>query len=276
MGLLSLIIALATPAVGFETTGDVAYAQGPRGRLDVYSPRGPHAGAPVVVFVYGGGWEGGKRSLYRFVGASLARHGMVAVIPDYRLYPKVRYPAFLEDNARAVAWARGNAGRFGGDPGKLFLMGHSAGAYNVAMLALDRRWLGAVGVDPRRDVRGVIGLSGPYDFLPLQSATLKAIFGPEDARPETQPINHVDGQAPPFFLAHGAGDRTVLPRNTVNLAARIEARGGQVETVYYPGKGHPATVKAFLPLLNGGLDIPARVFAFIRAHSDSADARAAA
>jgi acetyl esterase/lipase len=220
----------------------------------------------VVVFLYGGGWDSGNKAEYAFAGAALARHGFVAVVPDYRLYPEVRWPAFLQDSAAAVAWTKAHIADYGGDPADLFLMGHSAGAYNAVMLAVDRRWLGAVGLDPARDVRGVVGLAGPYDFLPLRSAELKTIFGPADQRPDTQPINHVDGKNPPLFLATDTADKVVDPGNTTRMAAKVAAAGGPVETRYYNGLSHA--------LLMGAVGAPLRFLApvlpdsirFMRAH----------
>ena len=182
--------------------------------MDVYAPKhvGPHT--PVVVFVYGGGWDSGEKSSYAFVGSALASHGYLVFIPDYRIYPDAHYPDFLQDCAQAVRWAKDHAAGYGGDPNQLFLMGHSAGAYNVAMLATDPQWLGAVGLDPHSDIKGVVGLAGPYDFLPLESDELKDIFGAVGQKPSSQPINHVDGREPPMFLAHDLGDKTVYPART--------------------------------------------------------------
>ncbi len=232
------------PKGGITATRDLAYGEGPRRRLDVHAPRVTATPRPVVVFFYGGNWESGERGDYVFAGSALASKGYVVVIPDYRLYPEARYPDFLEDSALAVRWARDNAARFGGDPAKLVLMGHSAGAYNAAMLAIDPRWLGAVGMDPKRDVTAMVGLAGPYDFLPLGSERLKIIFGPEDERPATQPINHVEAGALPLFLATDAGDKLVDPGNSTRLAARVRAVGGQVETRVYDGINHQLMVGA--------------------------------
>ena len=273
---MALLVALATPQTAFVRVADIPYAQGPRGKLDVYRPRAPHPGAPVVVFFYGGNWQGGDKALYRFVGASLAARGMVVVIPDYRVYPQVRFPAFLEDNARAVRWTFDHAAGYGGDPGKLFLMGHSAGAYEAAMLALEPRWLADVGLRSDRDVRGLIGLSGPYDFLPLHSETLKAIFGPPETLPATQPINHVDGRGPPALLMAGSADRTVRPSNSQNLADRIRQRGGAAEMVIFPKVGHARTITDLLPLVGGALGVRGRILAFIAARSAVSPARAVA
>ncbi len=156
------VVKAVTPKGGVAIVKDQRFGADPRQTLDVYAPK--HASLaprPVVVFLYGGSWQGGDKALYVFVGAALARRGFVTVIPNYRLYPQVRWPAFLEDNAKAVRWARDHARDYGGDPGDLFLMGHSAGAYNAAELTFDKRWLAAVGMDPARDLRGMVGMSGP-------------------------------------------------------------------------------------------------------------------
>ena len=213
----------------------VPYAEGERHSLDVYAPegRGPF---PVVVFLYGGAWDSGERGIYRFLGGALASHGLVVMIPDYRLYPAVRYPAFLQDNALALRWARDHAPQYGGDPANLFLMGHSAGGYNAAMLGLDPAWLGAVGM-ARRDLRGVIGVSGPYDFVP-DTDELKDIFGPPELSSQRMPIDFVDGREPPMLLLTGTADTTVRPGNTRRLAAKIEQEGGEVQARYYDGINH--------------------------------------
>lgn len=232
------------PRGGVTVVRDLAYRPGPRGRLDIYRPARGERPAPVVVFFYGGGWDSGRKADYAFLGHALARRGFVVLVPDYRLYPEVRWPDFVQDSAKAVAWARAHASEHGGDPGELFLMGHSAGAYNAIMLAVDRRWLGAEGLEPRRDLRGVIGLAGPYDFLPLKSDKLKVIFGPEAQRPDTQPINHVDGASPPLLLVTDAADRVVDPGNTTRMAARVRAAGGAVETHDYAGVSHSLLIAA--------------------------------
>ncbi len=236
---------------GAHLIKDVRYADRYRGTLDVYQPRRPTPGAPLVVFVYGGSWQSGEKSIYRFVGKLLASRGFVTVIPDYRVYPKVKYPEFLKDNAQAVVFARAHAAEWGADPRRLFLAGHSAGAYNVAMLAVDRRWPAFAGLDPRRDIAGVVGLAGPYDFLPLRDDTLKIIFGPEETRADTQPINHVDGMAPPMLLLAGSKDSTVDPGNSTRFAAAIEARGGRATARIVPGKSHVGLLTSLLPSHGG-------------------------
>jgi acetyl esterase/lipase len=239
----SVLNAMA-PRANVTVTRNVAYADGARHTLDVYAPLPSDTPAPVVVFFYGGGWEAGSKEMYSFVGATLAARGVLTVIPDYRLYPQVRFPAFMQDAAAAVAWTRANAARFDGDPDRLFLMGHSAGGQIVTLLALDGSYLQADGMSPG-GVCGVIGLAGPYDFLPLQSKTLKAIFGPEAAWPRSQPINYVSRRAPPMLLLAGENDDTVDPGNTLRLADRLRTVGRPVDDTLYPGVGHKTLIASF-------------------------------
>jgi acetyl esterase/lipase len=230
-------------AHGVEITRSISYGTAARQTLDVYRPKSAVA-APVVVFFYGGSWQSGSKAIYKFVGSALARRGFVTVVPDYRLYPEARYPGFIEDGARAVRWAKDNAARFGGDPDKLFVMGHSAGAYIAAMLALDARWLGEVKLVPQHDIAGLIGVSGPYDILPLRDPTLVTIFGGANVT-ATQPIFHVSSHAPPALLVTGAKDDTVDPGNSTRLAARLRAAGNDARAVTYPRVGHFTIIGAF-------------------------------
>jgi acetyl esterase/lipase len=238
-------LAATTPAHGARIVRDLPYGQGPRHELDVYAP--PHGAGrlPVVVFFYGGSWQTGERKAYAFVGRALAAKGFVAVVPDYRVYPDVNYPDFLRDSAEAVRWTRDHVGDYGGDPGRIFLMGHSAGAYNAVMLALDRRWLAAVGMDPTREIKGALGLAGPYDFLPITDRKLKVIFGPPATWPSTQPIAHADAKDPPLWLAAGDNDMVVDPGNSTRLAARVRQVGGRAEAKIYPSMTHRLLLGVF-------------------------------
>jgi acetyl esterase/lipase len=260
------LLNMVEPRAGLRVLHDLRFKGGPRGTLDVYEPRGVRGQAPVVVFIYGGSWDSGRKSQYAFVGEALASRGVLTVIPNYRLYPQIRWPSFLEDNADAVRWARDHATDFGGDPRQLFLMGHSAGAYEAVMLALDPRWLRAVGIDARRDLRGVIALAGPYDFLPLRTNKLKAIFGPRAQRPATQPINYVTGRNAPLFLATDTADRFVDPGNTTRLAARLRAAGGPVDVRYYRGLSHGLLLGTIAAPLRFLAPVLRDLMGFIRAH----------
>lgn len=219
---------------------DAAFGPDPRQKLDVYAPEDGRPGRPVIVFFYGGSWNSGTKAGYSFVGRALAARGFVVAVPDYRLVPQVRFPAFLEDNAAAVRWVRGHVAALGGDPDRLVLAGHSAGAYDAAMLALDPRWLGA----DRRAVRGWAGLAGPYDFPPLDQPATQAAFGAVSDPAETQPIHFAGTGDPPAFLATGDDDTLVRPRNSDVLAARLSAAGVPVERRRYPGIGHVGLITA--------------------------------
>ena len=251
------------PGDGYSVVRDQAYGDGPRHRFDLYRPDGAGPRTPTVVYFYGGGWKSGSKADYLFVAEALSSRGYTVAIPDYRLYPEVRFPAFLEDAAAAVAAIHADARR--GD-GPLYLMGHSAGAYIAAMLTLDPGWLERAGVPVCGTVAATVGLAGPYDFLPLGSASLRDIFGPEDQRARTQPINHVDGDAPPMLLATGRDDTTVLPRNTERLAARIRERGGGVEERYYDRIGHVALIASLAAPIRGWSPVLDDVDRFLRRH----------
>ena len=204
--------------------------------------------APIAVFFYGGSWMFGNKEMYQFLGRSLSRQGVLVIIPDYSVYPPTVFPDFLTDAATAVGWAKQHGADYGGDPSRLYLAGHSAGAYIAAMLALDPEWLKAAGLDSRTDIAGTVGISGPYDFVP-DTKSLIAIFGQGEQVPRTQPITYADGQAAPMRLLTGNADTTVQPGNSFRLAARIQAAGGSVHTIVYPGVGHIGIVGAFAPSL---------------------------
>ncbi|WNF56378.1 alpha/beta hydrolase [Pseudomonas sp. SG20052] len=254
-----------TPDNTFDKTEGIAYGDDPRQKLDVYVPRHPLENAPVVVFFYGGSWNSGSRSDYSFVGEALASRGVVAVLADYRLYPQVRYPLFLEDGAKAVAWTHDHIHRFSGDPQRLYLMGHSSGAYNVAMLALDPGLLGAVGMSPH-DLRGWIGLAGPYDFLPIQNPDVRPVFFWPDSPPQSQPINHVSRGAPPALLMASRDDDLVNPtRNTGGLARKLRQAGVPVQDFYFARTGHATLVATLSRPMRGLAPVLDEVSAFIRA-----------
>jgi len=254
-----------TPSSGYALAPAVVYDEEHRLTLDVYTPAGAQ-GAPVVVFFYGGRWSDGAPAEYRFVGQALAAQGFVAVLPDYRHYPDVRFPEFVHDAARAVRWAQQQAGRYGGDPQKIFLMGHSSGAHLAAMLALNPEYLAQQGSD-RSAVRGMVGLAGPYDFLPLTDADLRDMFGPPERYDLSQPIAFVDGDNPPLLLLHGENDTTVRVRNTRNLAAAVSKAGGAVETVIYPEMSHARIVASLAAPLRGSADVLQQVARFIHENS---------
>lgn len=253
-----------TPDSTFDKTAGIAYGDDPRQKLDVYVPRHALPDAPVVVFFYGGSWNSGAREDYNFVGEALASRGIVAVVADYRLYPQVRYPLFLQDAARAVAWTKANIREFSGNPQRLYLMGHSSGGYNAAMLALDGDLLAAAGMSPK-DLRGWIGLAGPYDFLPIENPAVSPVFFWPDSPPQSQPINHVSRDAPPALLIAASEDELVNPtRNTGGLAHKLRAAGVPVQDFYYSRPNHITLVATLSRPLRGLAPVLDQVVGFIK------------
>ncbi|MFP5500475.1 MAG: alpha/beta hydrolase [Gammaproteobacteria bacterium] len=252
-----------TPTSTFTKTSSLAYGDDPRQKLDIYRPVTALPDAPVVVFFYGGSWNSGSKDDYGFVGEALAARGIVVVIADYRLYPQVRYPLFLQDGAQAVAWAYQHSAEYGGDPRKLYVMGHSSGAYNAAMLALDPQWLAGVGLSPSV-FKGWIGLAGPYDFLPIENRDVRPVFFYPDSPPDSQPINHVSQSAPPSLLIASVDDNLVNPkRNTGGLAKKLRAAGVPVEEFYFTRTSHATLVASMSRPLRWLAPVLDRVTAFI-------------
>ncbi|NWD42401.1 alpha/beta hydrolase [Pseudomonas yamanorum] len=253
-----------TPTSTFTKTSSIAYGDDPRQKLDIYRPVTALPDAPVVVFFYGGSWNSGSKDDYGFVGEALASRGIVVVIADYRLYPQVRYPLFLQDGAQAVAWAYQHSAEYGGDPRKLYVMGHSSGAYNAAMLALDPQWLAGVGLSPSV-FKGWIGLAGPYDFLPIENREVRPVFFFPDSPPDSQPINHVSHDAPPSQLIASVDDNLVNPkRNTGGLANKLRAAGVPVEEFYFTKTSHATLVASMSRPLRWLAPVLDRVTAFIK------------
>jgi acetyl esterase/lipase len=250
----------------YVRTPDVAFGGDAQLRLDIYQPRALPLRAPVVVFFYGGSWSSGEREQYLFVGEALASRGIVTVIADYRLYPQVRYPDFLRDCAAAVAWTFQNIEAYGGDPARIFVAGHSAGAYNAAMIALDERWLQPFGLEPRR-LAGLVGLAGPYNFLPIVDDDIKPIFNVPVAQPDSQPVAHVSGHAPPTLLLVARGDRLVYPeRNTEVLAREMRERGDAVTVKTYGGVSHTTLIGAMARPLRSLAPVLDDFSSFVLAH----------
>lgn len=240
---------------------DQVFREGPRGRLDLYAPskRGNER-LPIIVFFYGGSWNSGTKDGYAFAGRALAARGFLVAIPDYRLVPEVRFPTFLEDGAAAVRWVRAHAGRYGGDPDRIVLAGHSAGAYNAAMLSLDPRWLGP----DRTAIRGFVGLAGPYDFLPFDTSASRAAFGEATDPPATQPVRFASPGDPPALLLVAGKDDLVRPRNARNLAAALREAGVPAEVRTYDEIGHIGILTALSRLFRGKAPVLRDVAEFAR------------
>lgn len=253
----------------YRLLADQAYGDQERQKLDVYFPRENLQQAPVVVFYYGGSWRGGERGNYAFVGEALTARGIIAVIPDYRVYPDITYPAFLQDSAAAVAWVQKHRGEWQSESTSLFVMGHSAGAYNAAMLALDDRWLGEQHLS--KDIlSGWIGLSGPYDFIPIINPQVKPVFHHPDTPEDSQPLYHANGDSPPALLLAATPDKLVDPeRNTRQLADRLRQDGVSVTTDTFKSLNHFTILLAMARPFQSWEPIIQQVQQFVLDHTGS-------
>ncbi len=250
---------------------DVRFGDLPARRLDIVAPAAKGAKHPVLVFIHGGGWRTGSPGEYHFIGRNFAREGYVVVLPGYRLKPDGAFPNMLEDSAAALAWVRGHIAEYGGDPERVFVMGHSAGAYNAMMLTLDRQWLGREGL-PEGFVKGTIGLAGPYDFYPFTSDSTRIAFGNAAQPALTQPITYARGDAPPLLLATGDEDTTVKPRNTMALAKAMSAAGAPTQGVIFKGMSHSDIIMKLARPFNRDARVHDAVLAFLAQHGGAASA----
>jgi acetyl esterase/lipase len=260
-GVLDTLDRIAGGAREARLIAQRAYGANPAQKLRYYAPAAAGRGLPVIVFVHGGSWQWGDPDDYGFVARALVPEGFVVVLAGYRLGEAGRYPAMLEDAAAAIASVRAEVAGMGGDPDRIVLAGHSAGAYNAVQVALEQRWLAAADV-PAPAIRGVVGLSGPYDFHPFTSDATRLIFGTAGAGAESQPVNHARPDAPPMLLAHGEADTLVKPRNTIALAARLSEAGAPVETAFYPGQDHNAPLLSLASPWRSRRDLVARIAEF--------------
>ena len=246
----------------------IAYGPGPRRTLDVYAPQQGSGPWPTVMFFYGGGWNSGSRTEYGWAAQALASRGFLVIVPDYRLVPEVIYPSFVEDCALAVRWAQDHAAQYGGDPQRILLTGHSAGAYMAMQLALDDDFLRVAGVDFAR-IKAAVGLSGPYDFYPFDVKESRDAFAAYAGDPRTtQPITYASRpNRPPVLLIQGAADTLVGPHNAINLDKALRATGNRSTLRLYPGLTHTDTAVALSIPFRGKAPILDEVTAFLRSVS---------
>lgn len=242
------IMSNTSPSSHYVKSADIRYGEAQRNLLDYYVPVNAASDAPLVIFFYGGGWRGGNRTEYEFVASAFTRAGFRVVIPDYQLYPEVTFPVFMEDAAAAVAWAVDHERSSASQTEGIYLVGHSAGAHIAALLATDQAYLTAVSV-PESALLGLVGLSGPYDFLPIEPSYLLEVF-PEENREDSQPINFVTPATPPTLLIHGADDKVVEAGNAERFAAALREAGVPVTVDIYEGTGHRAVAAAMAPYLD--------------------------
>jgi acetyl esterase/lipase len=252
---------------GRRVRRNIAYGQGRRRDLDLYAPAVMPIGMPIIVFIHGGAWNSGDKGEYTFVGDALSSRGFLTVVPNYRLVPQVRFPEFIEDCALAVRWISDHAAELGGDPSRIVLMGHSAGAYNAMMLGLDPRYLRQAGVNAQ-SIKGVIGVSGPYDFLPLDVKVTQDAFGNAGNPEATQPTRFARQDGPPLLLMWGDKDTRVGQRSINAMQQAAQSAGESVDTRIYPNVDHAGMLLALSrffrgngPVLQDATDFARRVTA---------------
>ena len=240
-------------AASRRIAANIQFGPDPKHQLDLYAPRQSHGPLPLLIFVHGGGWDSGDRREYGFAGRALAALGFVVACADYRVFPEVVFPTFVEDLAMAANWLVARAAEYGGDPARLLLVGHSAGAYNAMMLALQPERFGAAGLKDR--IEALVGLSGPYDFYPFDVKQSIDAFGTYADPLSTQPINLVTAAAPPMLLAHGVKDTTVGDYHTVRLSAKLRAAGVTVVERHYPQLKHAPVILGLTTVLRPFLPV---------------------
>ena len=253
----------------YKAQRDIQYGSLARQELDVYAPKDGKRSRAVVIFVHGGGWTSGTKSEYRFVAEALTSRGLVAVVPSYRLFPQVKFPAFVDDVAQAVAWAHAHAVEYGGDVNRIYVMGHSAGAQIAALIAFNAEYLERAG-GKQEWVKGFIGLAGPYDFLPFNEQYLRDIFGPESQYGRSQAVNYVDAHASPALLIHGEADTKVWPSNSISLAKHLRDQHVAVVERYYPEMTHSAVLAALSVYYRGRRPILSEIDHFVNAENVAA------
>jgi acetyl esterase/lipase len=241
----------------------VAYGDDPQQKLDIYKPVQVQAQLPILIFVHGGSWKDGNRADYEFTGRAFAARGYLTLVMSYRTLPKNAYPDFVEDVALVVKWASLNCAQYDGDVKNIFAVGHSAGAYNIALAILDKHYLKDAGVDPSI-IKGVATLAGPFDFVPLDSPITIATFGHLKDLMATQPITYASAGAPPFLLLHGTADKTVKPRNSRSLFKHLMNAGAHPKLIEYENVSHVGIMLDIAKSLRGNAPVLDDVVAFFK------------
>ena len=263
-----VLLNATVPDDGYKLAAARAYGPHPRNRLDVYTPTATAEERPVVVFFYGGSWKRGERGNYRFVGEALTSRGFVAVVPDYRTYPEGRFPDFMEDAAQSLHWVVTHIREYRGDPTRMYLLGHSAGAHIAALLTLDGGYLTRVGVDTC-SIRGTVGLAGPYAFDPLAYRSIRPVFGHLEDPDLARPITFAHAEAPAMLLLHGTADKTVRPENSERLTKRLREAGSPARHIAYEDLGHVGIILALAAGYRERAPVLDDIAAFLQTDADS-------
>ena len=223
---------------------DLVYDEKTGQALDLYVPAEQQEKRPVLVFFYGGRWTDGDKAQYRFIADAFTKEGYIVAIPNYRKYPNVKFPAFVEDGASAIAWLHDNVAQYKGSPDQIFVAGHSSGAHIGALIATDPAYLDAYNLK-RSTIKAFAGLSGPYAFVP-KAEDLKDMFGPPERYPLMRAPNFVDGKQPPMLLIHGLQDTIVVLENAEKLKRAVDENDGIAVLKTYKHLNHVETVGSLM------------------------------
>jgi acetyl esterase/lipase len=259
MQLSNLLFLLNFPRY-FKIQRDLSYGPDARNQLDIYEPKEINKDTPIIFFWYGGSWSDGSKNYYEFIGASFARKGFITVIPDYRLYPQVKFPEFIKDGAAAIAFVN----KIYPNNKNIFVMGHSAGAHIAALLALDSNYLKEIDI-PLDLIKGFIGLSGPYDFKP--GPNIKPIFEGIDPK-HWQPIELVTGRTVQMLLFQGRYDQLVSHQNAIKLAKKVKQNGGRATLKIYRRFEHFTIILPLAGLFTWLAPIRKQIMHFIKDNSN--------
>lgn len=248
-----------TPSGSFDRDKDIAYGDLDRQTMDIYRAVEPKADAPVIVFVYGGGWTDGSKGMYKFVAEAFTQEGFDVVIPDYRLYPDSVYPDMITDTGAAV---QAIAARFPDRP--LVLVGHSAGGYNVTMTAMAPD---LSGLDACERVAGIVSLAAPTGAFPMTDEPYLSIF-PDHFKSDDAPMGRTMDAMPPIMLVNGKDDTTVGYKNATVLGEALDKQGLRNQVVIYDDMNHIDPVRVLSRFFDGGSPLKSDIFDFIDGLSD--------
>lgn len=217
----------------------------------------------TVIFFYGGCWGACSNLVkndYLFVAETLTANNIIAVVVDYRKFPAYLFPDIMLDAKHAVEWVSKNIENYGGNKNNLFLMGHSAGAHIASLLTFNENYLT---VSAYNNIKGFIGLAGPYDFLPFTESYQPKLFGPPENYALSQTTNFVDGSEPPSLLLYGNDDTRVKSRNIKSLTKIIKEKYGKVDARYYDKVDHTELLSALSIPFRGTQPILTDIVQFI-------------
>lgn len=225
----------------------------PEKQLNIFAPRAASGDEGVFVFFYGGSWNSGKKEIYDFFGNRLARKGVVAVIVDYPLSPDFQVHDMAKSSAQAVKWTKENIGKYGGNPDRIFVSGHSAGGHLASLITVREEYFDTLGISS--PIKGAILIDAAgldmYWFLKEMNykpgtSYLKAFTDKPQVWKDTSPIYHLDGKYPPLLILVGGRTLPGIEKTTARFMETYEKLVPEPNYHYQRGKKHVAMIAQFL------------------------------